>query len=630
MKTILSSHFKFQARTISYVLLIRCLVLLILICEIQPSYLMSSEMSPIHYSLSFEAAPNHYLDVEAIYPTDGKSELELMMAVWTPGSYLVREYARHVEDLKVTTLNGDPLSFEKSRKNRWVVETSGNKHVRVNYRIYCRELTVRSNWVGSDFAILNGASTFITLVGGLDREHIIELRLPDNWEHSITGLPDHLENKSHTYQAKNFDTLVDSPIFAGNPAVYEFEVDGKTHLLVNQGEDGVWDGPRSARDVEAIVRQNLDFWGSLPYEKYVFLNMIVGAGGGLEHKNSTLMMTNRWTSRDPEQYRKWLGLTCHEFFHTWNVKRLRPVELGPFDYEKETYTKSLWIVEGLTSYYDDLLLRRAGLLTTKQYLEALSANIKRVQETPGRRASSLEQSSFDAWIKFYRPDENSVNSTISYYTKGALIGFLLDAHLRNASSGRINLDQVMLSAMDNYSSDTGYTSEEFKETVSKLAGIDLRSWFKNALQETGELDYTEALDLYGLEFEKPLSTPDEDIKTPSLPGWVGVTTKNKDGRLIVKQVLRGSPAYQSGVNVDDEILALNGFRVTHKSFKKRLKQYLPEEKLTVLVSRRERLLDLHLILGTAPQNSWKLRVKEGPSPSQKESLRHWLGVTARD
>ena len=201
-------------------------------------------------------------------------------------------------------------------------------------------------------------------------------------------MPAHPGNKQHTYQAKNFDTLVDSPIFAGNPNVYEFEINGKLHLLVNQGEDGIWDGPRSARDIESIVRQNLDFWGSLPYEKYVFLNMIVGAGGGLEHKNSTLMMTNRWTSRDPEKYRKWLGLACHEFFHTWNVKRLRPVELGPFNYETETYTKSLWIAEGLTSYYDDLLLRRAGLLTTKQYLEALSVNIKTgSRKLLGRRIS---------------------------------------------------------------------------------------------------------------------------------------------------------------------------------------------------------------------------------------------------
>jgi predicted metalloprotease with PDZ domain len=610
--------------------LIRCFVLLILICKVQPSYLMSSEMSPIHYSLRFESALNHYLDVEAIYPTDGKSDLELMMATWTPGSYLVREYARHVEDLKATTLDGDPLSFEKSRKNRWVIDSSDNEHIRVNYRIYCREMTVRSNWVGYDFAILNGASTFITAIGALDRKHIIELQLPNNWEHSITGLPAHPENKPHTYQAKNFDILVDSPIFVGNPNVYEFEVDGKLHLLVNQGEDGVWDGPRSARDIETIVRQNLDFWGFLPYERYVFLNMIVEAGGGLEHRNSTLMMANRWTSRDPKQYREWLGLVCHEFFHTWNVKRLRPAELGPFNYETETHTKSLWIAEGLTSYYDDLLLRRAGLLTTKQYLEALSVHIKKVQETPGRRIASLEQSSFDAWIKFYRPDENSINSTISYYTKGALVGFLLDAHLRSTSSGKISLDQVMLSAMDKYSGDTGYTPEEFRETASTLVEVDLDSWFKRAVQETGELDYTEALELYGLEFEQPPMNPEEETKELPLPAWIGVTTRNKDGRLFVKQVLRGSPAYQSGVNADDEILALNGFRVTPESFKERIKQYPPEEKLTVLISRRERLLNLHITLGIAPQDTWELKVKKDSSVSQKTNLDDWLGVISKD
>ncbi len=317
---------------------------------------------PIRYTVRFPAPQSHYLEVEALYPTDGQPSLDLFLAVWSPGSYLVREYARHLEDLQAQGADGQALGLEKISKNRWRVDAGGADSVRLTYRVYCREMSVQTNWVDASFAMLNGAPTFLSVVGQTKRPHAVRLELPPGWLRSLSGLPDEPDGGPNQYLAPDYDTLVDSPIYAGNPTVYTFEVDGKPHYLVNEGEGGVWDGPRSAADVEAIVKAERDFWGFLPYEKYLFFNILSETGGGLEHKNSTVLMASRWTTRRRQDYLGWLNLVAHEYFHTWNVKRLRPVELGPFDYENEVHTRSLWIAEGITSYYDRLYRPASGAL----------------------------------------------------------------------------------------------------------------------------------------------------------------------------------------------------------------------------------------------------------------------------
>lgn len=435
-------------------------------------FAMPPAPSPIRYVVRFPDPKTHYVEVEASFPTEGKAEVVAMMAVWTPGSYLVREFARNVEGLSAKTPEGKPLAVEKVRKNRWKIRAEGAETVVLNYRVYCREMSVRTNWVDASFALLNGAPTFLTLADSPPRPHDVRLELPAGWLKSLTGLPAAPDGAPHHYLAADYDALVDGPIVAGNPTVYEFTVDGKRHFLVNEGEGGVWDGPRSARDVEAIVREHRKLWGSLPYEHYHFFNLLVEAGGGLEHKDSTVLMSSRWATRTSKAYRSWLDLVSHEFFHVWNVKRLRPVELGPFDYENEVHTKSLWIAEGLTEYYGRLLVRRAGLSTREQYLgqepsgkpggDEAPTEIGQLQMTFGRKVQPLETASYDAWIKYYRPDENTRNTGVSYYAKGAVVGFLLDARIRRATDGRRSLDDVMRIAFDRFSGEKGYTSAEFR------------------------------------------------------------------------------------------------------------------------------------------------------------------------
>lgn len=584
----------------------------------------------VRYTLRFPQPHTHYVEVEAAIPA-GRAEVELYMPVWTPGSYLVREYSRFVEDFRARDPQGRELRWEKTRKNRWKVFAAGAPEIRVSYRVYARDMAVQGNWVDASFAMLNGAPTFLTAVGGGRIRHEVRLELPAGWKKSISGMKE--GPAPHTWIAEDYDELVDCPIYAGNAPIHEFTVAGKRHYLVNEGEGPWWDGPASARDVAKIVEVYAKMFGGLPYEKYVFFNLLTGAGGGLEHRNSTWMNTSRWAygntqetepgPPDPSAPRVrrptrlgWLGLVSHEYFHLWNVKRLRPVELGPFDYENENYTRSLWLAEGVTSYYGPLALARAGLSTERQLLQAMSQAIGQLQSTPGRLVTPVEQASFDAWIGLYRPTENSPNTTISYYTKGQVIGLLLDAKIRRLTGGRRSLDDVMRAAFQRYGGERGYTPEQFRALCSEIAGADLSDWFRRALETTEELDYSEMLDWFGLRFRPPQGRP-------QIVTGISVAA-NTPGRIVISGLRRGTPAYEAGFNVDDEIIAVNGFRVRPEQWPAFLDNFRAGTTVDVLIARRDQLMTLKLPLEARTPESWTLEVRPDATPEQKSRLAAWL------
>jgi predicted metalloprotease with PDZ domain len=556
-------------------------------------------MEPIRYTLTFPEPHTHYVDVGAEVPTSGREVVELSMAVWTPGSYLVREFARHVEAVAAEGPGETPLAVEKSAKNRWRITTGGASLVTVKYRVYGREMSVRTNWIESGFALLNGAPTFLTLAADGSRPHEVTIVPAAGWMRSVTALQP--GDREHRYYAPDYDTLVDSPILIGNPTVHEFTVDGIAHALASEGDVSFFDGARATHDLEAIVRAHRQFWGALPYDRYVFINLITEAGGGLEHGRCSVLMTNRWAMRTRKAYLRWLELASHELFHAWNVKRLRPIELGPFDYEREVLTPSLWVVEGITDYYGDVLLHRAGLSSPYEFLESLSDKIEDVQTSPGRAVRSTTLASLDAWIKFYRPDENSPNTTISYYTKGAVVSFLLDARIRRATKNTASLDDVLRDAYRMYSGERGFTPDQFRALTERRAGVDLGAFWRSAIEGTEELDYTEALDVFGLRFKPVLAAPGERPKA-----WTGATTRVDGGRLLVSQVRRDTPALVAGLNVDDEILAIDEVRVRAERLDERLEQYSPGDRVSLLVARRDRLLTLDLTFGEEPARTWRL------------------------
>jgi predicted metalloprotease with PDZ domain len=595
----------------------RALPILILM-TLAPTPYAAAAPEPITYTLRFPAPATHYVEVEAVVPTGGHPQLDLRMAVWTPGSYLVREYSRHVEQAAARAPDGSTLPVAKTAKNRWRVETRGADRVRFSYRVYGREMSVRTNYIDPDFALLNGAPTFITLADPEPRPHIVRLEPAASWTVTTALAP--VEGAgANVYRADDFDTLADSPIVLGTPAVYRFEVNGVPHELADFGEGGIWNGAQAARDVERFTRAQADFWRVVPYNRYIFFNLITEAAGGLEHKTSTVLMTSRWKSRTRKGYLDWLGTASHELFHAWNVKRLRPVELGPFEYEAENYTRSLWIAEGVTEYYGDLLVRRAGISNDAEYLDALSQSIEKVQTTPGRNVRSVEAASFDAWIKFYRPDDNSKNTSIDYYAKGAVVGFLLDAEIRRASAGARTLDDVMRRAYAKYAGPSGYTTTQFKEVAAEVAEHDLSAWFHRAVESTEELDYAPALEWFGLRFRPNPLPPGQPVK-----GWLGTATRNDAGRLVVSEVPRGTPAEAAGLSVDDEIIAVDGYRVRADQWDQRMEAFRPGDRIKLLVARREQLLALDAALGAEPRPAWRLERDPSATAEQQAHFRAWL------
>jgi predicted metalloprotease with PDZ domain len=567
-------------------------------------------LDPIRYTLRFPAPHTHYLEVEAAIPTAGRAEVDVYMATWTPGSYLIREYERNVE--AVTASAGSrALSVAKSTKNRWKITTGGAPNVTLRYKVYSREMTVRNNWVESSFAMLNGAPTFITLVERAARPHDVRIELPAAWKRVETALLP-VSGSSNTFRAADFDTLIDSPIIIGNPLTREFTVDGKRHVLVFEGDTALIDADRAVADVQKIVVAARNVMGPLQYPHYYFLNMVTEAGGGLEHKNSFLGMASRFMTRTDRAYKGWLGLIAHEYFHNWNVKRLRPVELGPFDYENENYVKTLWVAEGFTDYYADVLPKRAGIASRDEFLDGLSDQIEQVQTIPGRLVTPVNMASFDTWIKQYRPDENTANMSVNYYPKGAVIAFLLDARIRNATSGARSLDTGMQWAMQRYSGEKGYTPEQFYAVMSEAAGVDLKGWFAKTAESTEELDYTEALNYYGLRFRP--------VDTRNARAYIGGGTRNDAGRLIVTSVRRGTPGIEAGLNVDDEIIAIDDLRVRADGLAARLDLYKPGDKISVLVARRDRLIKIDVTLGAEPGRAWRLEPLPNATAEQTAHL----------
>jgi predicted metalloprotease with PDZ domain len=626
--------------------------------SVTPRAVMATEGAPIRCKLSFAQRATHYVDVRMTVEVDpAADELQLFMPVWTPGSYLVRDYARHVDQLVAVDDQASRLPIHKNTKSSWVVKKGNAKRVVLTYSVYCNELSVRTNFVDAEFGILNGAATFLTCQGMLGEPHEVEIELPEGWKRSVTSMPKARDGKPHRYLANNFDHLVDSPILVGNPSLYPFTVGGVEHYLVNQGGDEFWDGETAAADATRIVAEHQRMWGNIPYDRYYFLNVIAESGGGLEHDNSTLLMTSRWSYRAPKSYKRWLGLVSHEFFHAWNVRRLRPQALEKYDYLGENYFDELWVAEGITSYYDELALVRCGLISQKEYLEALSGQIKSLQTTPGRERQSLQQSSHDAWIKFYRPDENSANSSISYYTKGAVVAFLLDAEIRQRTNNAQSLDDVMRGLWADFAEQQrGYTNADVLAVVERLTKTEFAEWFERAIFGTEELNYDTALDLYGLRFksqnrespaeadktESEKTTPDKPVdsgdkvrgseanrKKQAQRISLGLSAEASGGMVTVRRVNEGTSASAAGVNVGDELIAIDGYRLSG-GLDSRLEQYRPGQTIKLLVARRGKLLELDLFLTADNEESWSLEPLKEPTELQQEHLRDWLRLIIKD
>jgi predicted metalloprotease with PDZ domain len=562
----------------------------------------------IRYVVTIREPARHKIEVEATTEAS-PGNLEWKMAIWTP--YLVRDYAGQIEGLEASDAQG-ALKLERVASNRWAMKIRQQGPVRVRYQLYARRLQVQDNYVDSSFALLNGAGVFLTLAGAGPVEHRVQLKLPPEWRGVGTSLKLSEEGE---YVAKDYDELTDSPILAGNLRRIRFEAGGKVHELIEAGDRPGWPSDKAKEDLAKIAAEQIAFWRGAPYESYRFLNAFVPGvrGQGMEHASSTMLLFPTPGPYERGAYIRWIQLASHELFHAWNVKRLRPAEIVPGEFERQPVTPSLGIAEGFTSYYGSLLAGRAGVIRAREVLHSLSHWINRVQTTPGRLVQSLADSSREAFIKFYKPDENSLNTTVDYYAKGAVVGMLLDVKIRKATNNQKSLDDVMRAALEKTSAQEGYTLESFRRIAEETTGLDLRRFFQQCFEETAELDYTELLDWYGLEFR--------DYDRPALP-LLGV--KLRSGSPVIESIERGTPAYEAGLDVEDELIAVRSERLKPDEFDAALAKFRPGELVTFTVSRRGQLLTLPVTLGRSPQVGWELEPAERSTNAQKQNLALWL------
>ncbi|TVU54367.1 MAG: M61 family peptidase [Arthrospira sp. PLM2.Bin9] len=541
--------------------------------------------------------------------------IDLKMPVWTPGSYMVREYARHLQDFRVCDRHGKSLSWSKVSKNTWRLQAGESDSLIVHYRIYANELTVRTNHLDSTHGYFNGAALFFYVPGWENLPIRVAIAPPTGWW-VTTSLPS-VSGVENTFEAADFDTLVDSPFEIGTHQVYDFEAVGKPHQLAIWGE-GNGDVDRLITDSRKIIQEVSNLFGGLPYERYVFLLHLSSQGyGGLEHKNSCSLNYPRLGLRDRDKYNRFMQLVAHEFFHLWNVKRLRPKELEVFNYEQECYTTSLWFCEGATSYYDGWIIYRAGIVEVKDFLNGLSKDISRFLNTPGRFVQPLGESSWDAWIKLYRRDAYSDNNQISYYLKGELVSLMLELLIRNRHGNRRSLDDVMVLMWEKFGkSEKGYTAAELQSAIASVAEMDLDDFFNRYLHGTEELPLNDYLQPFGLVIK-----PQNNDIVPDL-GW---RLAAENGKTIVKFVEAGSPAQLAGIDAEDELLAINGFRVGVENISDRLLDFQPGEQVNISFFHQDELRTSEAILRAPRPSAYKITSVEEPTPEQQRNFEGWLG-----
>jgi predicted metalloprotease with PDZ domain len=581
----------------------------------------------ITYTVSMPRPHTHMLEVEArLRYASAPASVELRMSVWTPGSYLVREFERHVQDFEPSGEGGRALPWTKTDKNTWRVETAGSRDVRVRYSVYSNELSVRTNEVNDRHAFWNNAATLFYPAGHLGSPSVVRVEPFGTWK-VATGLPS-VSGGRNTFRAENFDVLYDSPFIAGDFRVINFEVKGVPHRIVVDGE-GNYDPERLGRETQKVVESEAEMMGEIPYRDYTFI-LLLGAsgGGGLEHLNSTSLTWRRFGFSTADDYLNLSGLVAHEFFHLWNVKRIRPDALGPFDYTRENYTRLLWVAEGITSYYEAVFPRRAGLMTDRQFLDVTARGIQGLQNTPGRLEQSAEESSFDAWIKYYRPDENSVNSSVSYYDKGAILGMLLDLEIRRRSSGSRSLDDVMRALYTDYfKRGRNYTPEDFRRESERAAGSSLEEFFRRYVRGREELDYNAALEWVGLRLDTGAPANSARVAGDS-SGYIyplGATVAQDDERLVVRNVHAGEPAYEQGLNAGDQIVAVDGYRATRDFLVARVGDKKPGDTLTLTVFRADELRTFTFKLGPRANVTYRIVPVASPSEQQRRNYQAWLG-----
>lgn len=611
-------------------------------------------MTKIHYAVHPVQVSAHLFEVRLRIDDAAATGVRLALPAWIPGSYMIREFARHVVAIEAS-VRARPVRITKLDKHTWQVQPvraaakGGSVPLLVAARIFAHDHSVRGAWLDAQRGFFNGTSLFLRVIG---REHepvTMLLRAPTGtayrrWRAITSMQPVRRDARGFgLYAAADYDELIDHPVELGTFTEARFVAAGVPHRIAVAGRHQA-DMPRLARDLKVLCEHHLRFFGGpAPTDRYVFMVNALGEGyGGLEHRASTALvcardeLPARGSSAVSEGYRTFLGLASHEYFHTWNVKRIKPAAFTPYDLDRENYTALLWVFEGITSYYDDLALVRSGLISRERYLSALAHSLTNLARTPGRLVQSVADSSFDAWIKYYRQDENTPNAVVSYYLKGSLIALCLDLLIRTRTKGRRSLDDVMRALWRRQGrSGTGVDEDGFERLAETVSGLSLRSFFEQTVRSVRELPVAQLIAPFGLSLRWRAARgatdrggaiaaagrkPGEDSNgAPSVS--LGMRIGADGGDVRVTHVFTDSAAQEAGIAAGDAIIAIDGLRVTGKGYDRALARLRPGVSVGVHLFRRDELLERELTPKRAPADTCDIVMPARRVPA----LDAWLG-----
>ena len=565
------------------------------------------------YELRMPKPQNHYFEVQMNISDNDAKEVEIKLPVWTPGSYLVREFSKNINLVKAFTKDGKPLKVNKTAKNAWVIEAGSTKDIQVKYEVYSFEVSVRTPFLDLSHGFVSGSGVFMYIEKAMNQAGSLTIFPYESFKRISTSLQSDNTNKDsgQRFTYENYDQLIDCPIEIGNQEIFEFTAAGVVHTVAMYGESN-FNAEQLKRDMAKIVEAETAVIGKNPNKTYTFIvHNVVDGQGGLEHMSSTVLSVNRWTYAG-KQYIDFLNLVAHEYFHLWNVKRIRPIELGPFNYDEENYTSLLWVMEGFTSYYDELILRRTGFYTEEEFLAKLQSSINYVEGTPGSRIQPVAHASFDAWVKAYRPNENSSNTTMTYYSRGSVLASLIDAMIIADSDGKKCLDHFMQQLYTTYYEGLkrGFSESEFKAELAKFVGKNMDDFFAKYVDGTEVIPYKD--------FYAPVGLNVQDVTTNN-PSF-GASVREEGGKVMVKSVRFGSSAEDAGISVGDEIIGCNAYRVDQAMLEGMMNGMDNLESCDLLLARDEKLLSVQVTIHPYKKQQFLLT----KTSSNEKRLHYWL------
>ncbi len=599
----------------------------------------------IHYTIEPKDPGAHLFEITVQVAQPDPEGQVFRMPAWIPGSYLIRDFARNVVSARAAC-DGVPTGVTKMDKSTWQTDACLGPLTLV-IEVYALDLSVRGAHLDTTHAYFNGPVVFPAVVGHEDRPCTLDIRPPADgggaqWRVATSMSRNGAERFGYgTYSAADYWELIDHPVEIGDLVVGEFEVNGIEHAIAIRGATRV-DMARICRDLTDVCEAHHGLLGAPEsLDRYLFLLTAVGKGyGGLEHRWSTSLISSREDlplqddTSVSDSYRKFLGLCSHEYFHLWNVTRMKPAAFTPYELADESYTGLLWVFEGITSYYDDLALVRAGTITPESYLELLGQTMTRVQRAAGRLRQSVEESSFEAWTKFYKQDAGSPNFIVSYYAKGSLVALLLDLTVRRMTNGECSLDDVMRECWRRHGeTGVGLPERGLERIAAEVCSLDLSEFFERYVRGTDELPLADALAECGIQTHLRAAADAQDAGgKPAVPGraegpWLGANLIAKDGRSVFGPVMAGSPAERAGLSPGDEAVSLDGLRLTAANVRASLARYEPGDVVTLNVFREDELQRLSVTLDEAPKTTCYLTIEEDADPTAIDHRRAWLGIT---